>query len=203
MRKLLFAAATAAMALVLLPVSSASAALLATTNNCDNGPISNPFAPWGDNADYVLAPDGAFENGTGQWELAGGSAVVNGNSPLYAHGAGDSHSLLVKKGTTATSATMCIGQEHPTVRFFAQNVTGSVTSALEVRVSVETLLGREFSLPVGWERGNTNWEPSSSMRLIVNYLNLRPGAYTPVEFEFYARNGDWRVDDVYVDPRRN
>ena len=41
------------------------------------------------------------------------------------------------------------------------------------------------------------------MRLIVNYLNMQPGTYTPVEFKFTARNGNWKVDDVYVDPRRN
>ena len=41
------------------------------------------------------------------------------------------------------------------------------------------------------------------MRLIVNYLGLPSGTYTPVEFEFTARNGNWKVDDIFVDPRRN
>jgi hypothetical protein len=97
---------------------------------------------------------------------------------------------------------MCIGKEHPTIRFFAKNQS-STTSSLLVQVEVETIFGREVSLPVGIERGNQNWEPSSSMRLVVNYLNIAPNSYTPVEFKFTARNGSWLVDDVYVDPRRN
>ncbi|HEX6117410.1 MAG TPA: hypothetical protein VFY99_09935 [Solirubrobacterales bacterium] len=201
MRKVCLGAVVATTALI-VPVAPASAAPLATTTDCDAGAITHPFAPWGVNADYVLAPDGAVENGAGEWLLSGGSSIASGNSPFYANSAGDSHSLLIPKGGTAETGTMCIGNEHPTIRFFAKNDSAG-SSTLEVRIAVETSWGREHSLPVGLERGNTDWEPSTSMRLIVNYLNLRPDTYTPAEFQFTARNGDWRIDDVYVDPRRN
>jgi len=202
MRKVCLSAAIAAVALVALPVSTASAGLLATTTDCELRDVSQPFAPWGDDFDYVLVPDGAAENGVGEWKFSGGASIVDGNSPFYSNSAADSHSVSIPKGATAETATMCIGKEHPTLRFFAQNA-GSFTSMLEVRVVVETSWGREFSLPVGLERGNNDWEPSKTMRLIVNYLGLRSGTYTPVEFQFTARGGDWLVDDVYVDPKRH
>jgi hypothetical protein len=195
-------AALAAVAVLALPVASANAVLLETTRDCEAREITNPFAPWGDNNDYVLAPDGAMENGLGEWNVSGGSQIVDGNSPFYSRSASDSHSLRIPEGATATSGTMCIGKEHPTLRFFAKNESARY-SYLYVQVQVETAWGREFSLPVGIERGNQQWEPSTTMRLIVNYLNLQPNTYTPVEFKFTARNGDWLVDDVYVDPKRH
>lgn len=192
----------AALAVFAFAAPNADAFLAAKTTNCDPQTVSNPFTPWGDYADYVLAPDGAAENGADEWVLRGGAAVVTGNSPFYAHGATDTHSVLIPKGGTAETATMCIGKEHPTIRFFAQN-TGTLSSVLEVRLIVETAFGREYSLPIGLERGNSDWGPSNSMRLLVNSLNLREDTYTPVEFEFTARGGGWRIDDVYVDPRRH
>lgn len=201
MPKLCLTAAVAAAALFVLP-ATASAGLLATTTDCELRNVSQPFAPWGDNYDYVLAPDGAVENGRGEWTFTGGASVVDGNSPFYANGSSDSHSVSIPKGGSATTGTMCIGKEHPTLRFFAKN-DSSALSFLDVQVQVETAWGRELSLPVGLERGNQSWEPSSTMRLIVNYLNMEPGSYTPVEFKFTARNGNWRIDDVFVDPRRN
>jgi hypothetical protein len=194
-------AAIAGIAIFVLPISSANALLLEQTRNCEPGAVTKPFAPWGDTADYVLAPDGAVESSTSAWTLRGAS-IANYNSPFYSNSPGDSHSVAISKGGSATTATMCIGKEHPTIRFFAKNQSTGI-SFLDVQVEVETAFGREVSLPVGIERGNQVWEPSSSMRLIVNYLNLAPNTYTPVEFKFTARNGDWLIDDVYVDPRRN
>jgi hypothetical protein len=202
MARISLGAVVAAAAMLVLPVTSANALLLETTRDCEPRSITNPFVPWGDNADYVLAPDGAVENGAGEWTLRNGASVVDGNSPFYSNGPSDSHSLSIPQGGTASTATMCIGKEHPTIRFFAKNQSSSISN-LYVQVEVETIFGREVSLPVGIERGNQNWEPSTSMRLVVNYLNIAPSAYTPVEFKFTARNGDWLVDDVYVDPRRN
>jgi hypothetical protein len=202
MRRVCLTAAISAVAVVLLPVASANALVLKTTKDCPPRAISQPFAHWGDNADYVLAPDGAVENGAGEWRLRNGAQIVDGNSPFFANSPSDSHSLSIPRGGSATTGTMCIGKEHPTIRFFAKN-QGSSLAYLDVQVQVETILGLEVSLPIGIERGNQSWEPSSTMRLVVNYLNLLPGTYTPVEFKFTARNGEWLVDDVYVDPRRN
>lgn len=202
MRKVLISAALAAVAVAVLPVASAQAGLLATTTDCELRDVSQPFMPWGDSYDYILVPDGAVENGAGEWSLQGGAQIVSGNSPFYSNSATDTHSVSIPKGASATTGTMCIGKEHPTLRFFAKN-DSSALSFLDVQIQIETSWGREVSLPVGLERGNQNWEPSSTMRLIVNYLNMQPGTYTPVEFKFTARNGNWKVDDVYVDPRRN
>ena len=107
------------------------------------------------------------------WSLQGGAQIVSGNSPFYSNSATDTHSVSIPKGASATTGTMCIGKEHPTLRFFAKN-DSSALSFLDVQIQIETSWGRKVSLPVGLERGNQNWEPSSTMRLIVNYLNMQP-----------------------------
>ena len=201
--RLAIAAALAAFSVLAFSAGEAKASILATTQDCDNGPVTQPFSAWGDLNDYVLAPDGGVENGANEWNLAGGAQIVSGNEPFYLRDEADTHSVRVPSGGAAETATMCIGQEHPTLRFVAKNESGSWSSVLFVQIVVETARGRELSIPIGIERGNANWEPSTAMKLWVNYLNMAPGTYTPVEFLFTAKGGSWLIDDVFVDPRHH
>src|SRR5690349_17618923 len=43
--------------------------------SCPDQQSTQPFAPWGDAAQYVAAPDGGFEAGATGWQLSGGAAV--------------------------------------------------------------------------------------------------------------------------------
>jgi hypothetical protein len=98
---------------------------------------------------------------------------------------------------------MCVGLEHPTLRFFARN-TGSPLSVLGVEVKFEDAAGSVHSLPIGTVAAGGSWQPTAPMVIGVNLLPLLPGEYTPVAFEFtpYGFGGNWRIDDVYVDPYR-
>jgi hypothetical protein len=42
------------------------------------------------------------------------------------------------------------------------------------------------------------------MPIVANLLPLLPGDHTPVAFRFtpVGLGGDWRIDDLYVDPYR-
>src|SRR5215218_7195020 len=62
---------------------------------------SQAFAPWKDYAAYAYAPNGGFESGSGGWSLAGGAKIVAGNSPFFAHGAGERYSLSLPAGGSA------------------------------------------------------------------------------------------------------
>ena len=97
---------------------------------------TQPFKPWLDPASYVLVPNGAVESGTG-WHLSGGAARTSGNEAFYVHDEDDAGRSRLPPGSSATTAPMCVGIEHPTLRLFARN-RGSVFSSLLVEVLFTT-----------------------------------------------------------------
>jgi hypothetical protein len=183
--------------------SAQAGPLVASAGNCDAQELSQPFMPWADPASYTLAPDGGFEEAGSSWSLSGGAAVVSGNESYNVRNAGDARSLKLPSGSSATSATMCVGLEHPTLRLFARN-TGSPLSALKVEVHFEDAVGNVHSLPIGVVGAGSSWQPTQPMLVTANLLALLPGEKTPVAFEFtpVGLGGNWRIDDVYVDPYR-
>jgi hypothetical protein len=189
-------AAAAASALLAAPASAG--VLTKSATDCDAPVNSHPFAQWGDNASYKPVPNGGLEGGAAGWTLSGGAKVVEGNEPYKVSGAGDS-SLELPAGSSATSPTVCVGVQEPTLRFFARKNSG-LLSTMAVSVKVETSLGLVVTLPIGVDLGG-NWHPSAPMLVLGNLLPLLPGDKTPVQFQFTPLlGGDWQIDDVYVDP---
>lgn len=202
-RPIIIAAAIAAAALVSLTLLSGSAragVLVASAPNCSDFETSQPFMPWADPSQYILDPSGSFESGSGDWSLSGAS-VDSGNEPYNANSDNGSHSLSVPSGTSATSSTVCVGLEHPTVRFFAKN-SGSPLATMRVEVLFEDAGGSVRSLPIGVVSGVGGWHPSLPMPVVANLLPLLDGGYTPVKFKFTPQGGSWKIDDVFVDPHR-
>ena len=117
----LLAAALAGATLFALAAPAADAGILvATANGCPAQSLSKPFAAWGDTNKYFLAPGGAFESGNAAWTLGGGAKVVSGNEPFKVHGSGDSRSLSIPQGGVATSPTLCVGINDPSIRWFSK-----------------------------------------------------------------------------------
>jgi len=201
-RALLTTAPLLAAWLALAPTAQASP-LVASAESCDAQELSQPFLPWADPANYTLAPDGGFEDKGAGWSLEGGADVVAGNEAYYVRDEGDKRSLSLPTGSSATSPTMCVGIEHPTIRLFARN-TGSPFSSLKVKVHYVDGFGETQSLPIGLVSAGGSWQPTQAMVIGVNLLPLLPGERTPVAFEFTPQGagGEWRIDDVYVDPYR-
>jgi hypothetical protein len=103
---------------------------------------------------------------------------------------------------------MCVGLEHPTMRFFAHRTGGGLLSAasqLVVTARVETSLGIVVDVPVGTLTTLTNgtrWNRTPTQIVLASLLPLLPGEHTPIQFRFTAfGSADWVIDDVYVDPR--
>lgn len=194
-------ALSAAIALVVLFAPSAQAGpLVASAPSCDAQDLSRPFVAWADPASYTLNGGGSFEGDAAGWTLNGAS-VESGNEPYYVHGSGDSHSLSLGGSGSATSSTICVGLEHPDLRFFARN-SGSPFSGLRVEVQFEDASGGVNTLPIGTVGSTGSWQPTLPIPVVANLLPLLPGEYTPVAFRFTptGAGGNWRIDDVYVDP---
>jgi hypothetical protein len=103
---------------------------------------------------------------------------------------------------------MCVGLEHPTMRFFAHRSGGGLLgglSTLLVTARVETSLGAVIEVPVGTITSLTNgvaWNRTPTQLVLASLLPLLPGEHTPIQFRFAAvGSADWVIDDVFVDPR--
>jgi len=171
--------------------------------SCDSYVLEQPFLQFLDPFEYVLAPKGTFERGASGWTLTGRARVVSGNETYYVHGSGERRSLSLRPGSSATSPAMCAGLEYPTLRMFAVN-RRSALSTLQVEVLFEDALGEVQSLPIALLTASRSWEPTVPMPVVANLLPLLPENRTAIAFRFSPQDavGDWRIDDVYVDPYR-
>jgi hypothetical protein len=197
-RTVLSAAATAfaATALFAAPASAAPAVVAA---GCPDVPTVQPFAPWQDVSDYLLAPDGDLEAGGSTWLLEDGARVVEGNSPFQVGGPADHQALELPAGASATTAPMCITQEHKTMRFFGRSTRNG---ALKVEALYTKRNGKQKSVTLGAVRGDDTWAPSEVLPMRVNELaDDDNGLSVSLRFESKG-NSTWTIDDVYVDPYR-
>jgi hypothetical protein len=189
----------------LLALSAAPAdagVLVKSAVGCGTPPAAQPFARWGDSALYSLVSNGGLESGSTDWSLSNAS-VVSGNESYYVRAAGDSKSLSLPAGSSATTRAYCVGLSKPAMRFFAKSANTGLLSSLRVDVLVETSLGLTVSLPIGTVSPNSAWAPSPRLLIVANLLPLLPGQQTPVAFRFTPQGtGNWWIDDVYVDPHR-
>lgn len=193
--------ATVALGAIAALPSTAGAVLVEKAPSCEPQPTTKAFAQWGDSRNYVLAPGGSFETGAPGWQLSG-ATVESGNESFYVGGRSHTRSLKLDGGETATSPTICVGLEHPTIRLFTRN-NRLLLSTMTVEVIVHTSLGLKVPVPIGLVLPHNPWKPSPSYLVVANLLPLLPNNYTPVAFRFRAIGlGSWWIDDFYVDPRR-
>ncbi len=188
---------TLVVAALAFPAAAAAGPLVADAPDCAAQSASQVFLPWADVANYVLAPGGAAESATG-WSLTGGAAIVAGSEPAAVHSAADANALRLPSGATATTATMCVGIEHPDLRFFLRSGLG--TGSVKVEVLFETASGAVVSAPAGVAT-SIGWSPTPVMPIAASLLPLLPGNHTPVRFRFESTGFTAvTIDDVYVDP---
>ena len=159
-----------------------------------------PFGPWQDFADYFLAPDGGFEAGAEDWDLSGGAAAVEGNETYAVGGPDDHRSLSLPAGGSATSASICIGLDHRSMRFFAR---GSGEGVVHVDAVYAKRSDKEKSVRLATVSAGESWAPSPIVPMRVNEIAPDHDDALPVSLRFTARGeGSWQIDDVYVDPYR-
>jgi len=190
-------AAVAASAALAAP---AVAATVTANASCPDTPVLQPFAPWGDTADYFLAPDGGFEQGGAGWTLHGRAAVGSGNEPFDLNAAHDRSSLRLPVGSSATSPLFCIGGEHRSMRFVAD---GASSSSLDIDVIVGEGSSSGRTYRVATVAGAGTWSPSDVVPMVVNDVAAAQGTTLNVRLRFTPRGaGNWTIDDVFVDPFR-
>ncbi len=138
----------AALALAAVPAAASADGISIGLNGCAAQTVEHPFASWGDNSNYVLAPGGTFEGSLDGWKLTGGAKVVSGSEPFAAHGAGEDLALSLPSGSSATTPQVCVGVLDPTMRYFAAN-DGGLLSLMSVQILFYPPGGGVISLPLG------------------------------------------------------
>ena len=198
-------AALLVVAVLVLPAGAARAdepdLPLPSLEECRPGPLAKTFLPWLDPADYGLLPGGDFERHLRGWTLAGGAEVAGGDEP-FAGGEHDKRALSLPAGSRVTTAPVCVGLGHPTLRFFARAEASAAGSSLQVEVLFHDTTGATRVLPIGAAVGaGGRWAPSAPLPVVANLLPLLPGEETAVAFRFTPSPGSsWQVDGVYMDP---
>lgn len=176
---------------------SAEAGLLSCMDNPER-----VFAPWGDNSQYTLAPNGSLEGGSSGWSLSGARVIPQSNTLRSGK-----YSLSLPSGSSATSPAACVKLLDPASRFFLRN-TGASDGQLRVDVTYKSLLGLlTMSATLGYVEANGSWQPSPkyahTLQNILGALALNRNLLsTQLRFRFtpVGRGASFEIDDLYVDP---
>jgi hypothetical protein len=184
------------------PLSSA-----ASTQTCTAPLIQNPFLRFGDQRDYVMAPDGSFEDAVlSGWQLSGSARRVTEADPVDL-GADDGAGMLsLAARATAISPTMCVDLNYPTFRVLTKAVGRTDSSEFKIEViypdsakptweELSKFDGKQFT------NAGSGWRLTNDMDMNPS-IGGKAAGFRRVAFRFTALTGTWRVDDLYVDPRR-
>lgn len=178
-------------------IALAGAAPAAASTACDPGPLTKPFTPWLDYADYAEVPGGDFEAGSAAWSVSGGAKVVAGNESYYVGGAGHKRSMYLPKGASITSPSFCGGVEYPTIRFFSKGGGLPLLSGLRVEVLYTDSSGLLRSSELGVVTPTSSWQPTVPALTLSGLPALTDSR---MALRVTAVGASWNVDDVYVDP---
>ena len=170
-----------------IPALSSAPAAQADTG-CTPSALSQPFLPWGDLAQYELAPGGDFETGT--WALSGGATRARGSEPFAATGELGKYSLSLPQGGSAQSPLTCVNAAYPSLRFF---IAGYGV------VSVSVVYGSTV-IPAGVASGTGSWAPGPLAITGSGIPGLTEGGSALVSIRLTADSGSALIDDVFVDP---
>ncbi len=165
---------------------------------CDPTPTSTVFAPWGDWSDYSLLPGGDFESHGDGWEL-GDAWATDENEPWQVGSSDDTQAMMLGAGGYAASPWFCLGEQHPTFRFFARRASWNAQLSYSVRwINVD---GDVEEMRLGSvSRGFRSWRATNQLPL-AQALNLWEAGHTvDAQLVFRSDSGSWVIDDVYVDP---
>jgi hypothetical protein len=186
----------ASVALLLPFAASATAQADEVAARCAGRVIEQPFAQFGDLADYFLAPDGDLSAGGSGWTFEG-AQIVPENEPWWVHGGETPASVWLDSGASASSPPICVTLDDPTMRFFARS-TGGPTGALAVDVLYTDTDGAPQELRIGTVNADEaeDWTAVAPLAIVANTTEM------DVQFRFTAlgAGSEWMVDDVYVDP---
>jgi hypothetical protein len=169
-----------------------AAAPAVASADCEYGPTSQAFAPFGDSADYYLAPGGNFESLS--WSASGRPSIVFALNPFRL--AGGFRSLELDEGESVRSPLLCVSRDTPHLRFVAKGSEGQLDVEVRVWRNGSVVDSSSGSVSPGDHRW---WNASSNIDLKSS--DIPHGRTGEVTVSFRSQ-GEWLIDDVFIDPYR-
>ena len=180
-------------ALALGVPAAASAGEFGAPSECPDPLIEQPFAPFGDARDFELAPGGAFDGDATDWRLNDERPRERRVAPAEAGRPRDRPQHVVRRSglrADALQVPRIVRNPHAELR-------------VEVRYpdtggSWERVAGIEPG--DGQDIGN-GWTLSDDLDVPPQLGGSEPG-WRHVQIRLRSGAARWKVDDVYVDPKR-
>lgn len=203
----LLAAITATAALAGTAASSSAASAASPNLSCAAQVVTSPFAKWGDDALYWLAPGGDFETGAPGWTL-NNAKVVAGNESVGVRPGSKSLQLGGSKLLTTSSITtpeFCVDPSHPQFKFLVKN--NSPSTVLTTSINFESASGVKLTVPAKLNVYTVgNWSISASQPLSTTIPSVFLGSGTTATITFRVTTvllaGTVNIDNVLIDPYR-
>jgi len=168
-----------------------------------------PFWSWTDANWYGLAPGASFENGgkaPSGWSLAGGAAAKAPGNPYRPWS--NTYSLYLPAGSSATTPAFCVDLQSPFARMFAQTTTVNTkyTGALRVDLIYTDAKNKSVTKTVATLNQQSAWNPTAAFPLIDSTVAPKwdsTGRAT-VKYKFTPLYSTaWRIDDLFIDPKKH
>lgn len=177
-----------------------------STASCTSPVLRRPFTGFGDWRSYVLAPGASFEGGSSGWSLRGGAAIGAGNERWHVNAPGDSRSLHLPAGAIASSPVMCVDETYPTMRLFAQSFDRAGAADLNVWVYYPDHRDQKLMKVRTYNaKAYEGWRLTSDIDVKPDTMSTSGYSRAIFMFEVKAEPGrpGYRIDDLFVDPRRS
>jgi hypothetical protein len=193
----------------------------ASRQTCTAPQLVSAFASLGDLRDYVLAPGGDFEGRLEGWQVQR-AAITDGGSPLEVdtaevaddsddrgwggsgYGYDNGQALRVPAGGSATSPAMCVDLHYPTLRLMTKPPRSQ--GQLKVEVVYPDSENPVFHPVATLGAQGRDWQASADIPVFPERGGAAPGMRrVALRFTSIAPRGDssdWRIDDLYIDPKR-
>jgi hypothetical protein len=178
--------------------------------DCPAQPVSTPFQQWGDTNSYFLVPGGSLEGTLDDigWNLSNAS-LTQGNEQFNVNDPGDSQSLTINGGGSATSPYFCVDNSMASMRFFAQQTNPG--SDLQIQAVIQTWHGPVVKSIGDIADGSMSadgstppaWAPTDPIDGGASQLPAGRTLMVALRFQVPSTDGTWQIDDIYVDPYRS
>ena len=174
----------------------------ASDTTCHRPGFTQALRSFGDTRWYTPAPGADFNFGAPGWQLKSGAKLAADPSR--------GTSLVLPPGASAISPGFCVDLDYPHFRFFNHFVAKDPSKGeILVEVVYPQLRSPEWTEVSKFDgkQGTAtsgSWRLSSDVDLKPDFAGSVPGArYVALRFTALKTGyaGEWRVDDVLIDPR--
>ena len=167
---------------------------------CPGQVFEQAFLQFGDKRDYTLVPNGNFEDGLTGWDVSGDVELTPFSNPFRPDPG--TTALLMKPGSSVTSAPICASRGYPVARAFQQLVAaekGPRALRVEVLWPPREKGGQRSAKPAGRLSGSEVFAPSR--KFAIGQGRARRGTAN-IRFRFtVVGDSTYLLDDLLLDPR--